>query len=119
SDEGPSTIQPGAARPTQKSNAMVVFLGLAGGIYLLYSWVWLSWAQYYAENNAATAMGSGSVGGVLQQIVFWIAPLAPVLWCITAIVLLRNSHRSLAIALLVGFIVLMPLPMIFARGAAL
>lgn len=105
--------------PAQMGNLMVVLLGLTGGLYMLFAWIWLSWAQYYSETNAVTASGSGSIGGILQQIVFWIAPLAPVLWFLSAFVLLRGKHRALTIALVVGLIVLLPLPMIFTRGAAL
>lgn len=105
--------------PAQMSNLTVVLLGLTGGLYMLYAWIWLSWAQYYSGTNALTASGSGSIGGVLQQIVFWIAPLAPVLWFLSAFVLLRRSQRALAVALGIGLIVLLPLPMLFTRGAAL
>lgn len=105
--------------PAQMGNLMVVLLGLTGGLYMLFAWIWLSWAQYYSETNAVTASGSGSIGGILQQIVFWIAPLAPVLWFLSAFFMLRGKPRALTIALVIGLIVLVPLPMIFTRGAVL
>lgn len=107
------------ARPKQMSNLTVVLLGLSGGLFMLYAWVWMSWAQYYADVNAAVAAGSGSIGGVLQQIVFWIAPLAPVFWFISALVLARTQTRKLVLALVIGLVVTFPLPMIFLSGAAL
>ncbi|MFF8818400.1 hypothetical protein ACF07D_10440 [Leucobacter sp. NPDC015123] len=107
------------AQPQQMSNLTVVLLGLSGGLFMLYAWVWMSWAQYYADVNAAAAAGSGSIGGVLQQIVFWIAPLAPVFWFISALVLARAHTRKLVFALVVGLIVTFPLPMVFLSGAAL
>ena len=103
----------------QLGNLAVVLLGLAGGLYLLYAWVWMSWAQHYAGVNAAAAAGSGSIGGALQQIVFWISPLAPILWFATALVIHRAHQRKLAIALIIGLIVTLPLPMIFSSGASL
>lgn len=98
--------------PTQLSNGALVLLGLIGGLYLLYTIVWFSWANYYSAVNSAVAEGSGSLGGVLQQLVFWIAPLAPVLWFSSVLVLCRESRfaRKL-IWLLVGAVVLVPLPM--------
>lgn len=105
--------------PNQLGNLAVVFLGLTGGLYLLYAWVWMSWAQHYAGVNAAAAAGSGTIGGALQQIVFWISPLAPILWFVTALVIHRAHPRKLAIALIIGLIVTLPLPMIFSSGASL
>lgn len=112
--------EPGeAARPEQLSNLTVVMLGLAGGVFMLYAWVWMSWAQYYSVVNTAVAQGSGSIGGFLQQIVYWIAPLAPVLWFASALLMHRRQPKKLALALIIGLIVLLPLPMIFGNGAAL
>lgn len=107
-----------SGQTAQLSNLTVVMLGLTGGIYMLYAWVWLSWAQFYAEGNAAAVEGSGSIGGFLQQIVFWIAPLAPILWFVSALIMHRRQPRKLALALILGCIVLLPLPMIFGNGAA-
>jgi hypothetical protein len=119
--DGPAdSSEPSAVAPdAQLSNLTVVLLGLAGGLYLLFALVWLSWAQGYSAVNAAVAAGSGSVGGVLQQIFFWIAPLAPILWFFSALVLARKRTRALVVALLLGLIVTFPLPMVFASGAAL
>lgn len=106
-------------RPAQMSNLTVVLLGLAGGLFMLYAWVWMSWAQYYSDVSAVTAAGSGSIGGVLQQVVFWIAPLAPILWFLSALLLARSRARKLTVALVLGLIITFPLPMVFLSGAAL
>lgn len=106
-------------RPSQMSNLTVVLLGLAGGLFMLYAWVWMSWAQYYSDVSAVTAAGSGSIGGVLQQVVFWIAPLAPILWFLSALLLTRSRARKLTVALVLGLIITFPLPMVFLSGAAL
>lgn len=103
----------------QLGNLAVVLLGLTGGLFMVYAWIWLSWAQYYAGVNSAAAAGSGSIGGVLQQIVFWIAPLAPVLWFLAALLLQRRNPRRLALLIAIGLIVLLPLPAILSSGAAL
>lgn len=114
--EGPEVA---ATSGEQMSNLTVVLLGVSGGLFLLFAWVWMSWAQHYAGVNAAVAAGSGSIGGALQQIIFWIAPLAPVLWFISALALVRQHPRKLIVALVLGLIVTFPLPMVFLSGAAL
>ena len=97
----------------QMSNATLVILGVFGGIYLMYTWVWFSWAQFYASANDQVAASSGSLGGVLQQIVFWIAPLAPIGWFLTALLMNRGaSALRLALWIVLGAVVLVPLPMI-------
>lgn len=99
------------------SNAALVVLGVFGGLYLLYSWGWFIIAQAYSEVTAYAAAGSGSLGSALQQIVFWAAPLAPALWFFVALVLSRGGRTTrLALLLFVGAIVLLPLPMLIARG---
>lgn len=102
----------------QLSNAALVLLGVFGGLYLLYAWVWLSWAQFYASANAEVASASGSLGGALQQLVFWAAPLAPILWFLAAVLLNRGAGiRRLALWIVIGAIVLLPLP-VFGGGGA-
>ncbi len=99
------------------SNGALVVLGVFGGLYLLYTWGWFVVAQAYSAVNAITAAGSGSIGGVLQQIVFWAAPLAPALWFIAAVIGSRGGRtRRLAVLLCVGAVLLLPLPMLIARG---
>lgn len=115
----PSDASANIEERTQLSNVAVLGLGLVGGLYLLYAGIWMTWARYYADVNAAAAAGSGSIGGVLQQIVFWIAPLAPILWFVSAIALYRKQRRVFALVLVLGLVLLLPLPMIFANGAAL
>lgn len=102
----------------QISNGALVVLGVFGGLYLLYTWGWFIVARAYSENNSLTAAGSGVIGGVLQQIVFWAAPLAPPLWFFTALAFGRGGRtKLLAILLVVGAVVLVPLPMLIERGA--
>lgn len=110
----PEIVEP---RP-QMSSGVVVLLGVIGGLYLLYTWVWFSWASYYSSVNAAIAEGSGVLGSVMQQVVFWAAPLAPILWFFSVLVLVRVSRpRVLMVWLLVGAVVLVPLPMLSFGGA--
>lgn len=96
----------------QMSNSALVILGVFGGIYLMYTWVWFSWAEYYESANNLLAASSGSLGGVLQQIVFWVAPLAPLGWFLCALLLNRGAPTwRLALWIVLGAVVLVPLPM--------
>jgi len=100
------------ARGSQLSGWALVLLGVIGGVYLLYTTVWFSWANYYSTVNSAAAEGSGAIGSVLQQIVFWIAPFAPALWFGSVLVLQRGAKLwKLVTWLVVGVVVLVPLPM--------
>ena len=105
--------------PTQVSNAALVLFGVFGGLYILYTWVWMTWAQYYATVSLATAASSGAIGGVLQQVIHWAVPVAPGLWFLCALLMNRQSTGRLAVSLLIGAIVLLPLPMFMSSGAAL
>lgn len=100
------------ATERELSNGALVLLGLVGGIYLLFTFVWFSWANAAVTTSAATASASGSLGAVLQQIVFWIAPFAPALWFVSVLVLCRGKKvRRMMLWLVLGLIVLVPLPM--------
>lgn len=102
----------------QLSNGALVMLGVFGGLYLLYAWIWLSWAQYYAGVNAELAAASGALGALLQQLVFWAAPLAPLLWFLAALLLNREAGaRRMALWIVIGAVVLLPLP-VFAGGGS-
>lgn len=106
----------------QLSAAMLVLFGVIGGLYLLYTAVWFSWAKYYADVNAAGAEGSGVLGSFFQQALFWAAPFAPALWFALALLLNRLPaggvrRGRLLLWLLVGAVILVPLP-VFGFGAA-
>lgn len=115
-DAEADTVNDALAKP-QFSNLALVLLGLFGGLYLLYAWVWLSWAQYYAPANASLAASAGALGGTSQNIVFWLAPLAPILWFLAALLLGRGKKlRSLVLWIVIGAIVLLPLPVFDGWG---
>lgn len=119
--EGPSTLVgapvegegDGAGGAQQLSSGALVLLGLIGGVYLLYTMVWFSWASYYSEVNSAVAEGSGAIGAILQQLVFWLAPFAPALWFVSVLVLCRGAGTGRKLLwLLLGAVLLVPLPML-------
>lgn len=115
SEDGQFTAQ----APAQRGSGTLIMLGVIGGLYLIYTVVWFSWANHYSQMNALIAEGSGAIGGVLQQLVFWASPLAPVLWFLSVLVLNRGaSSLRIALWLLLGAVVLVPLPMLSFGGAS-
>lgn len=106
-----------AAERPEVSNVAVMLLGVFGGLFLLYTWAWFTIAQFYSLVNAASVQGSGSIGGIFQQIVFWVATVAPAAWFLTGIVLTRKKPTwQLAAVLVLGLIVLAPLPLLITPG---
>ena len=101
-----------SASRAQLSNGALVLLGLIGGVYLLFTFVWFSWANAASVANASVVSTSGTLGGVLQQIVFWVAPFAPALWFVSVLVLCRGAKMwRIVLWLALGLVVLVPLPM--------
>ncbi|NLB47684.1 MAG: hypothetical protein GX814_08130 [Microbacteriaceae bacterium] len=105
----------GATR--QLSNAAMVLLGIIGGVYLLYTVVWFSWASAYASRSAVFAESSGSIGSVLEVAIVWIAPIAPAAWLFTLLLQLREMKFSrIVLWLIIGLVVLVPLPLLILPG---
>ncbi len=109
-----------ADAPQQLSNSMTIVLGIFGGLYLAYLWIWFSWAKYMVTVTAAQlSLTTGTVGAVLQTVLYWLAPLAPALWMIAALRANRGGRgRGLMIWLIVGAIVLVPLPFLLGGAAS-
>lgn len=111
----------GAANPPTAKTITEQPVGLAllsvfGGLYLLYTWGWFVVAGAYAAENQVASAGSGSIGGFLQQVLFWAATLAPVLWFYALITLrVRARLAELVVWLIVGAVLFLPYPMLIAR----
>lgn len=102
----------GQARGEQLGNAALVLLGVFGGLALVYAWIWLSWSQFYvgaaSEQLVAT---QGAAGAFVQKVLISVVPLAPLLWYLSVLMLHRRSRPwKLALWLVIGAIVLLPLP---------
>lgn len=118
SDETAS-VEDSLEQTSERSSVALMLLGVFGGLFLLYSLGWIEISRAYADINQLTAAGSGMVGAVLQNILFWLAPIAPAAWLVTAITFAKQTQTlKLAILLLMGAVVLFPFPFIFAGGTA-
>lgn len=109
-ESGDFRIENGTPQNLQLSSGTLVLFGLIGGLYLVFTFVWFSWANAAAQVAASTT--EASVWSALQQMIFWIAPFAPALWFVTVLVLSRGAHvRWILLWTLLGAVLLMPLPM--------
>lgn len=106
----------GAPDPGQLGPGELVLLGVFGGLALLYTWGWFIVARAYSELTVTVSAGSGTLGSVLQQIVYWAAPLAPLLWFLAGFVFHRRRPIRLGVWLAAGAVLLVPLPMLIAGG---
>lgn len=99
----------------QLSNAMIVLLGIIGGLYLIYVWIWFSWADFVASaSGPGLPYMQGSLGAGIQLTLYRLVPLAPVLWFITVVLAHRGKPRGrLTLWLIIGAVLLVPLPYFF------
>ena len=106
------------AVPQQLSNSMMIMLGVFGGLYLAYLWIWYTWAKFMVTVTAAQlSFTTGTVGAILQTILYWLAPLAPALWLIATLRANRGGRsRGMALWLVIGAVVLLPLPYVLSGG---
>ena len=100
-DDADAAAQPGSAE--------LVLLGVLGGVYLLYSVGWLIWAI-----SSAPDLGD-PVAQFMYGLGRWLAVLAPALWFGTTLWLASERRRARMVWLIVGAIVLVPVPFLL-RG---
>ncbi|WP_022890512.1 hypothetical protein [Agromyces italicus] len=94
----------------QTGSVELVVLGVLGGVYLLYTIGWIITAL-----RTATP-GTSIVGDFMYSLGLWLAVLAAPLWFVLALRGARTA-RSRLVWLVVGAVVLAPLPFIFGVTA--
>ncbi|MGR2751426.1 DNA polymerase III subunit gamma/tau [Agromyces arachidis] len=92
--------------PDQPGSAELVLLGVFGGVYLLYTLGWIL-TVLRVQNPAADP-----VGQFMFSLGLWIAVLAPALWFGVGFTLTRGRTRARLVWLLVGAVVLLPVPFV-------
>lgn len=99
-----------AAAPAQTGSVELVVLGVLGGVYLLYTIGWIITAL------RTSVPGMSVVGDFMYSLGLWLAVLAAPVWFALA---LRGARtpRSRLVWLVVGAVVLAPLPFIFGVTA--
>lgn len=113
-----AATKPEASGPTSAADAApgssvaLIALGVLGGVYLLYTIGWAITAGR-TPNNAVDL-----VGGLMFTLGLWLAVLAPAGWF--ALVYWQTRGRALrrVLLLVLGALVLIPLPFVLGPGGA-
>lgn len=96
--------------PAPMSSPALVGLGILGGVYLLYTVGWLI---------GAGRLDSGftdPLAGAMFSLGTWLAIAAPVVWFTATFVLTRGHTRTRFTWLILGALLLVPLPFIAGTG---
>lgn len=93
----------------QTGSAALVGFGILGGIYLLYA---IGWA---VTAGRSTAVSADVVGRFMSTVGLWLAVLAPVGWYLL-VIMGRARVRTRLLLLILGAIVLVPLPFLLGIG---
>jgi hypothetical protein len=93
--------------PAPMGSVLLVVLGILGGVYLLYTVGWFTTA------TRSNTLPIGALDVVMARLRSYLSVAAPVLWFVTTLVLTRRRRPVLRVLwLLLGVIVLLPLPFV-------
>lgn len=109
-DDVQSDDEPSAADAAAASSAALIVLGVLGGVYLLYTVGWVITAGRVP--NGSTDI----VGGFMFDLGLWLAALAPALWFALSLWLTALGSRWRLFWLLLGVLVLLPVPFVVGVG---
>lgn len=102
--------EPSAADAAATSSAALIVLGVLGGVYLLYTVGWVITAGRIPNGSADV------VGGFMFDLGLWLAALAPALWFALSLWLTAVGSRLRLFWLLLGVLVLLPVPFVVGVG---
>ena len=111
-DSGDDVAPADADAARQPGSAELVLLGVFGGVYLLYSIGWILTATAFGALG-----GDDPVAGFMFTLGLWLAVLAPAFWFAMAFTATRGRPRVRLVWLLIGAIVLVPLPFVLGVTA--
>ncbi|MET0853812.1 MAG: DNA polymerase III subunit gamma/tau [Microterricola sp.] len=109
-DDGGAEGEPSASDVAAASSAALIVLGVLGGVYLLYTVGWVITAGRVPNGSADI------VGGFMFDLGLWLAALAPALWFALSLWLTAVGSRWRLFWLLLGVLVLLPVPFIVGVG---
>lgn len=102
--------EPSDADAAAASSAALIVLGVLGGVYLLYTVGWVITAGRVPNGSADI------VGGFMFELGLWLAALAPALWFALSLWLTAVGSRWRLFWLLLGVLVLLPVPFVVGVG---
>ncbi|WP_104137107.1 DNA polymerase III subunit gamma/tau [Cryobacterium sp. Y62] len=96
------------------SSAALVGLGILAGMYLLYSIGWFIGVSRLARSTVLTS--SDPVADFMTSLGGWLAVAAPVIWFGATFWLTLSRPRARWVWLLIGAVVLIPVPFLLGSG---
>ena len=100
-----------AAAPDVAGSAALVFMGILAGVYLLYTIGW-----FIGAGRVSTPL-SDPVATFMFSLGTWLAVAAPIVWFAASFWLTGDRPRTRLTWLLIGVVVLAPLPLLFGVNA--
>ena len=107
----PDTTEPDGAR---ESSAALVGMGILAGMYLLYSIGWFIGVSRLARSTVLTS--GDPVADFMTSLGGWLAVAAPVIWFGATFWLTLSRPRARWVWLLIGAVVLIPVPFLLGSG---
>jgi len=108
-DDG-QAIEPGPADVA--GSARLVFLGILAGFYLLYTLGW-----FIGASRIPGPIADDPVASFMFTLGTWLAVAAPIAWFGTCLLLTGDRPRVRLAWLIIGVVVLAPLPFVFGVNA--
>ncbi|QHC58185.1 hypothetical protein [Rathayibacter sp. VKM Ac-2760] len=114
-DEPDEDDERDAADAAAASSVLLVAMGVAAGLYLLWTIGWMITATRQSATTASTFAGD-PLGGGLYGLGLWLAVAGPATWFAAVLLGTRGARtRTRVLWLIAGLILLAPLP--FLKGA--
>ncbi|KGJ77560.1 hypothetical protein GY21_07215 [Cryobacterium roopkundense] len=101
-----------AAAPDFAGSAALVFMGILAGVYLLYTIGW-----FIGAGRIVTPASTDPVATFMFSLGTWLAVAAPIVWFATSFWLTNDRPRLRLTWLLIGVVVLAPLPLLLGGNA--
>jgi len=93
-------------------SVVLVVLGILAGFYLLYTVGW-----FIGASRIENPLSSDPVSGFMFSLGVWLSVAAPLLWFAATFWLTHDHPRARLVWLILGVVVLAPMPFIFGASA--
>jgi hypothetical protein len=115
-----TTVEPdatvGAGQQSTANSVALVAMGILAGIYLLYSIGWFIGVVRLAQSTLFTS--ADPVTDFMASLGGWLAVAAPVIWFGVTFWLTMSRPRARWVWLLIGVVVLVPVPFLIGSGVS-
>jgi hypothetical protein len=116
--EPPAANTPDSTDASAASSGALVGMGVLAGIYLLYSIGWFIGVARLAQSASLVVNTADPVADFMTSLGGWLAIAAPVVWFGSTFWLTTTRPRARWVFLLLGVVVLIPLPFLMSGVAS-